>query len=544
MDQRLLDKNQQRRFSDLDVIYEKISENAKYPIILCLLLSVVLWVAAGCFLTSDVILAAKPDGFDCIEVNGQTVFEQVDPCAKNCTEWANFKFNSNWTTGTILTHFELICGKEKNVNDFKTGTMMGLFPGVLAAGTISDKFGRKRTIIVVALMASVAAVLTRFLAPYNVGLYIIGRILMNGCAHGASVIGFVYVIEMSSPRFRTQIGMFVCGVIFAFGVVLGSVLAWMFDSWETMLISMACLPLFIIPFIPILPESFRWYFSTGRYEKGRKSLKTFARRCGVKLGNEFLSNVVRAQKSDDTKENRRVIMMIWELFRNPITRKVVLKMFFLWMVIVMFYFALLLGDLPGSVIFNNAVNGGMEGLGALFAILAIKKDWFLRTKSIMILLLISGIFTLCSALFQYLYQTESDVVFQETLRRVFLSFSFLSFLAMSATFAILFVYTGEMFPTVIRASSFAVCSLGGRFGSLIAPQISKLTYLIPGLHGAVFTILTFIGAYICSSLPETQGRELMQTLEETEEFFQVKKRRSTPTDSSREDAIHNHLDKL
>ena len=59
------------------------------------------------------------------------------------------------------------------------------------------------------------------------------------------------------------------------------------------------------------------------------------------------------------------------------------------------------------------------------AILAIKKDWFLRTKSIMILLLISGIFTLCSALFQYLYQTESDDAFQETLRRVFLSFSFL-----------------------------------------------------------------------------------------------------------------------
>ena len=188
--------------------------------------------------------------------------------------------------------------------------------------------------------------------------------------------------------------------IFAFGVVLGSVLAWMFDSWETMLISMACLPLFIIPFIPILPESFRWYFrykrtdyksfmwlnfqqlwggsffSTGRFEKGRKSLKTFARRCGVKLDNEFLSNVVRAQKSEDTKENRRVIMMIWELFRNPITRKVVLKMFFLWMVIVMFYFALLLGDLPGSVIFNNAVNGGMEGLGALFGSDRIRVFWY------------------------------------------------------------------------------------------------------------------------------------------------------------------------
>ena len=50
--------------------------------------------------------------------------------------------------------------------------------------------------------------------------------------------------------------------------------------------------------------------------------------------------------------------------------------------------------------------------------------------------------------------------------------------------------------------------------------------------------------FFSSSLPETQGRELMQTLEETEEFFQVKKRRSTPTDTSREDVVLNHLNKL
>ena len=45
--------------------------------------------------------------------------------------------------------------------------MMGLFPGVLAAGTISDKFGRKRTIIIVSILASVAAFLTRLLTPYS-----------------------------------------------------------------------------------------------------------------------------------------------------------------------------------------------------------------------------------------------------------------------------------------------------------------------------------------------------------------------------------------
>jgi len=48
------------KFTDLDVIYEKVDEKAKYPLVLCITLSFVLWIPAGCFLTSDVILAAQP----------------------------------------------------------------------------------------------------------------------------------------------------------------------------------------------------------------------------------------------------------------------------------------------------------------------------------------------------------------------------------------------------------------------------------------------------------------------------------------------------
>lgn len=431
------------------------------------------------------------DNFECLTINGTIPVNGThDKCDGTCTEF-EFFFKENWTKETILTKFWLICGKEKNVYDFKTGTMMGLFPGVLAAGTISDRWGRKRTIIVVSIMASVSAFLTRIITPYSVGLYIVGRILMNGCAHGASVIGFVYVMEMSSPRYRTQVGMLVCGVIFSFGVIFSSLIAWIFDSWDTMLLSMGCLHLLIIPFIPILPESYRWYFSTGRVVKARRSLKEYSKKCGTELSDDFLDKVVKGQTVH--KEEKRVVVMIYELFKNRTTRTVVLKMFLLWMVIVMYYFALLLGDLPGSVILNNAVNGAMEGIGALLAIMAITRKWFLRTKSIMILLLISGVVTLGAAVFTFMYETMDH---DESYRRVLLALSFFGFLTMSAVFAILFVYTGEMFPTVIRASSFAICSLGGRFGSLIAPQINKLTYWIPGLHMVVFTILTFIGAYI------------------------------------------------
>ena len=69
--------------------------------------------------------------------------------------------------------------------------------------------------------------------------------------------------------------------------------------------------------------------------------------------------------------------------------------------------------------------------------------------------------------------------------------TFIGFLSMSAAFAILFIYTGEMFPTVIRSSCFAICSLGGRIGCWVSPQINKLGTIFPGLNGVLFTILNF-----------------------------------------------------
>ena len=74
---------------------------------------------------------------------------------------------------------------------------------------------------------------------------------------------------------------------------------------------------------------------------------------------------------------------------------------------------------------------------------------------------------------------------------IILVLQYTTFFAVSAVFALLFVYTGEMFPTDIRATCFAICSLGGRFGSLIAPQIAKLGFISAGIPKIVFSLLMF-----------------------------------------------------
>jgi len=108
--------------------------------------------------------------------------------SENCTETGlpvEYSFSNNWTTNTASIHFNLLCDREKLVHDFKTGTMMGLFPGVLLSGLISDKFGRRTAMIIFSFLSSIAALLTRLVGPTNVGFFILGRIFMNGCAHGA-----------------------------------------------------------------------------------------------------------------------------------------------------------------------------------------------------------------------------------------------------------------------------------------------------------------------------------------------------------------------
>ena len=79
--------------------------------------------------------------------------------------------------------------------------MMGLFPGVFATGLASDRFGRRTTIIIASLLGSCSCYFT-LISKYSVMLYPLGRVLMNGCSHGASVVGFVYILEMNRTGFE------------------------------------------------------------------------------------------------------------------------------------------------------------------------------------------------------------------------------------------------------------------------------------------------------------------------------------------------------
>jgi MFS family permease len=78
----------------------------------------------------------------------------------------------------------------------------------------------------------------------------------------------------------------------------------------------------------------------------------------------------------------------------------------------------------------------------------------------------------------------------------------------------LYVFTLEVFPTNLRQRFFSICSIVGRFGSILAP----LTPLLIGVHTTlplfIFAFFSFTSSLILFYLPETVNRKLPETTQE------------------------------
>ena len=91
--------------------------------------------------------------------------------------------------------------------------------------------------------------------------------------------------------------------------------------------------------------------------------------------------------------------------------------------------------------------------------------------------------------------------------------------AVVSCFCIIFLYSSEVFPTVIRTVGVGSCTLFGRLGSLLAPQVLLLgDLLLPAMPGLLpfltFGLLCLVAAGLVLYLPETLATKLPDTIEE------------------------------
>lgn len=157
--------------------------------------------------------------------------------------------------------------------------LIGAALGAALIGRLSDGWGRRKTIILLACIFFLGTVLC-VVAP-GLSMLLIGRFMLGLAVGGASTVVPVFLAELAPYEIRGSLSgrnemMIVVGQLAAFvmNAILGNVLGHVDGVWRIML-AVAALPAIAL-FIGMLrvPESPRWLMARGRYDEALEVLKT------------------------------------------------------------------------------------------------------------------------------------------------------------------------------------------------------------------------------------------------------------------------------
>lgn len=90
------------------------------------------------------------------------------------------------------------------------------------------------------------------------------------------------------------------------------------------------------------------------------------------------------------------------------------------------------------------------------------------------------------------------------------------------SFCTVYIYAGEIFPTVLRNIGLGSSSTFARIGSMIAPFIANLSSNKTWVPPCIFGSSMLIGAVLCYMLPETLNCRLPESIEDVEKFEKKK----------------------
>ncbi len=377
---------------------------------------------------------------------------------------------------------------------FLTGQVFG----VLFSGVMSDYLGRKITFILFTFVATIFSVATAF-APNSSG-YVGLRFMTGFVTFPLFTTVYTYGLEQVGGYATTFFGI-LFNLPWSFGYALLPAVAYGLPDWKWLQLAVSVPLVLLIPIGIMMPESPRWLLIKGRITEAERIVSRIATFNG-KDGSMIKLEPVR-EDSSDLKAN------FFDLFYTFHLRKITLLLYFVWFSVALAYYGLSLNAaylVPGSSLYINfAVSGLVELPAYLSCVLTIL--FCGRRIGLCINFLLGGIALLC--VIAVLNDAKAAMVL-----------SSIGKIGVASAFAILYLYSAEVFPTVLRASGLGSASMWAPLGSIVAPYIGgylsrKYDERIPMI---VFGVLSILCAIACLFLPETQGKKLPNTVEEGEKF--------------------------
>ena len=83
-------------------------------------------------------------------------------------------------------------------------------------------------------------------------------------------------------------------------------------------------------------------------------------------------------------------------------------------------------------------------------------------------------------------------------------------------FAILYMYTGELMPTTVRAAGVGSCSLVSKVGGTLSTTVASLADIHPAIPTVIFSVMALTSGALTVALPETRNRKMPESIDDVE----------------------------
>ncbi|KAL6650674.1 hypothetical protein ACP70R_009599 [Stipagrostis hirtigluma subsp. patula] len=422
-----------------------------------------------------------------------------DRCAGASAGW-------EWAGGaasSTVAEWGLVCGERYKVGLAQSVFFVGSMVGAGVLGHLSDlSLGRKGSLQVACVLSAAFGLLTA-LSP-NYWAYAALRLLTGFSAGSVAVLAFCLATEPIGPSRRGAAGISAF-YFFSFGIAACSGLAALFPASWRVLYVVTSVPslLYVVAVTPFVSESPRWYLVRGRADDAMSVIRAIA----STNGKHFPDDVTLKLDGED-EEGKNVeepsSASIVGMLRSPTMRTRLVLSVLVNLLCSVVYYGLSLNvvnlktNLNVSVLFNSVAEM------PAFLLTSLLIDRFGRKPLAISTMLLSGIACTIGSLI--------DGV--GVIRVLRMACGAVGIFGVAATYILLFVYTAELFPTVVRNVALGCTTQATQLGAIVAPLVVVLGERVPF---AVFGASGIVGTLLLSYLPETMNKSMYDTMAGLEE---------------------------
>ncbi|NXO46475.1 S226A protein, partial [Locustella ochotensis] len=414
-----------------------------------------------------------------------------------------------WPEGTQISvparvlvprQWDLVCSSRGLKQLAQSLYMAGVLVGGVFGG-LSDRFGRRSVLTWCYLQMAAMGTCSSFAPTFTV--YCLFRFL-TGMAFSGIVLNSVSLsLEWMPTHMRALVGTFM-GYCYTAGQFLLAGVAFAVPDWRRLQLVVS-LPFFgFFLYSWWLTESARWLVMVGRSHQALRELQKVARINGKKEEGDKLDIETLRSHMEKEMTSSRTRHTVLDLVRTPVVRRISFCLCFVWFSTSFAYYGLAmdLQNFEFNIYVVQLIFGAVDIPAKLVSILTITY--------------VGRRFTQAGALILAGLAILANILVPRELRTLRTALAVFGKGCLAASFNCVFLYTGELYPTVIRQTGMGLTNTMSRLGSIMAPLVKMGGELFPALPFVIYGAAPVVSGLVAAFLPETRNTALPETVEEVE----------------------------